>query len=208
MNQTTSGPGARRTTLARPSLNPYQQDIARLLGLTDPADLEAVEDSMRTARGTLNGLSAAEFAGEARTAWTVVRASRVMTEAGLTGQAALDPAVHTAACIYVDSQMTGPLTRPLTFRATEQEHGEGPEWVTYAIPAADWRPDMTREQASTYDQGGLAPHGAVGYAALCRSCGEIFSPGLTYADRSGLEHDRTADERPCGGAGDLIGWWG
>jgi len=207
MNTTTGGPRDRRTA-PLPPLNPYQRDIALLLGLTDRADLEAVEESMRTARGTLDGLSAAEFDGEARIAWTVVRASRVMTGAGLTGQAALDPAVHTAACIYVHQQMTGPFTRPLTFRAAEQDHGEGPEWVTYAIPAGAWRPGMTRAQASTFGQGDRAPRGMIGYQALCRSCGAIFQPDLTYADRSGLEHYETDDGRPCGGAGDIAGWWG
>lgn len=208
MNKTTGEPRDRRAAALPAPLNPYQRGIARLLGLTDRADLEAVEEAMRTARGTLDGLSAAEFAEEARIAWTVVRASRVMAEAGLTGQAALDPAVHTAACIYIHSQMTGPLTRPLTFRATEQDRGGGPVWVTYAIPVRAWRPDMTRAQASTFDQGGRAPRGAVGYQALCRSCGAIFQPDLTYADRSGLEHYETDDGRPCGGAGDIAGWWG
>ncbi len=208
MNTTTGEPRDRRTAPVPAPLDPYQRDIARLLGLTDRAGLEAVEESMRTARGTLNGLSAAEFAEEARIAWTVVRASRVMTQAGLTGQAALDPAVHTAACIYVCNQMTGPFTRPLTFRATEQEHGEGPEWVTYAIPVKAWRPDMTRAQASTVGQDDLAPRGVIGYQALCRSCGAIFQPDLTCADRSGLGHYETDDGRPCGGAGDIVGWWG
>jgi hypothetical protein len=67
---------------------------------------------------------------------------------------------------------------------------------------------MTRAQASTYGHGDLAPHDAAGHQALCRDCGELFGPDLTCADRPGLEHYPTAGGRPCGGAADIVGWWG
>jgi hypothetical protein len=190
-------------------VTPYQRDIARATRVLDPADLEAIEDAMRVAHPSLDGLSAREFAEEARVGWVTVRGMRVMDAAGIGPEhpGFLDPALHCAAAIYVHQGLTGPLTRPLTFYAAEQDHGEGPEWVTYAIPAAAWRADMPRAQASTFDTGCAVPHGAAGYEAICRRCGVVFNPDLFHADRSGLQH-KAGDFGPCGGAADVVNWWG
>jgi hypothetical protein len=192
--------------------------IRILAGVTLTADAEAVEEMMRTAYGALDGLSESEFAEEARQCWVAVRASRLIDVAGVTGAAALDPGLHTAACVHVHTGADGPLTRPLTFRDTDAERpvervlGDlpgHPEWVTYAIPAADWRADMTRAQASAHDRGCPFPM-ADGFhpEAICRRCGEVFNPDLHYPDGTGIEHYETAYGTECGGRGDLCGWWG
>ena len=87
-----------------------------------------------------------------------------------------------------------------------------PGWVNYWLALDAWDATLTREQAALFDERSrpeAIPHGVIGYQALCRGCGEVFGPDLSYADRSGLEHYQRADQRTdCGTPGDVLGWWG
>jgi hypothetical protein len=41
------------------------------------------------------------------------------------------------------------------------------------------------------------------YEAVCRTCGETFNPH----DEDDLVHLQRNDGEPCGGQGDLMGYW-
>ena len=180
---------------ARKWLNPYQREIALVLGADKtPDDLEAVEEAMRTARGTLDGLGPREFAAEARMGWTVVRAGRAMDAAGVTvgHDSFLDPGLHAAAANYVERDQDGPAHPPADLhhrrrladlrhprRRLDRGHGRRPR------PPTAW-PSRPRRAAPRRSG---------------RTCGDLLRPGPGLVTA-------TSAWGACGGRGDICGWSG
>jgi len=159
---------------------------------------------MRIDHPVLDDLSPRAFAGLARECWLEVQAGRLLAAAA----DPLDLGAFTAVVICIRHKVDPP-SRPVTFAAPEAGSSG---WATYRVPLGARVAGLTRAQAAALDPGSGAgeviPRAVIGYEAVCRRCGEIFNPDLTWPDGSGLEHYQTAAETPCGGRGDVTGWWG